>query len=92
MKNCSRIFTRQIELNFVMRQLFGHEKVSKKFEINWAKLNGTCFTKCHLGQHRKKIIGGIFLNNAMKSFSIFYENMTQKNYENYLGILEVTEI
>ena len=29
---------------------------------------------------------------AMKSFAIFAEDMTQKNYENYLGILGVREI
>ena len=44
LKICSGIFTRQFELNFGMRQLFGQEKMSKKFGLNWAKINGTCFT------------------------------------------------
>ena len=66
--------------------------MSKKFEVNWAKENSTCFTMCHFGQNRKRIIGGLFLNMAMKYFAIFEQDRTQKNYENYLGILGVTEI
>ena len=31
-------------------------------------------------------IGELFLNMAMKSFAIFDQDMTQKIYENYLGI------
>ena len=31
-------------------------------------------------------------NMAMKSFAIFDQDMTQKIYENYLGILGVMEI
>ena len=37
-------------------------------------------------------IGELFLNMAMKSFAIFDQDMTQKIYENYLGILGVMEI
>ena len=92
LKNCSGIFTRQIELNFGTGQLFGQEKMSKKFGLNWEKINSTSFAKCHLGQNRKRIIGGLFLNMAMKYFAIFEEDITKTIYENYLGILGVTEI
>ena len=78
--------------NFGMRQLFGQEKMSKKFGVKWAKINSTCFTMCHLGRDRKRNIGGLFLNMAMKCFAIFEEDMTQTVYENYLGILGVMEI
>ena len=60
--------------------------MSKNFGVNQAKINNTCFKKCHLGQNRKIIIGGLFFNMAMKSFSTFEQDMTPKNYENYLGI------
>ena len=63
--------------------------MSKEFEVNWEKENSTCFTKCHLGQNGKIIIGGIFLNMAMQYFSLLEQDMTQKIYENYLGILEI---
>ena len=66
--------------------------MSKEFEGNWEKENSTCFTKCHLGQNGKRIIGGIFLNMSMQSVAIFDEDRTQKNYVNYLGILGVMEI
>ena len=75
-----------------MRQLFGQEKMSKKFGVNQANINSTYFAKCHLGQNRRRIIGGLFLNMAMKYFAISEQDSTQKNYENYLGILGVTEI
>ena len=81
-----------MRLPFGMWQWYGQEKVSKEFEVNWENENSTCFTMCHLGQNRKWIIGGIFLNMAMKSFAIFDEYMTQTIYENYLGILVVMEI
>ena len=64
----------------------------KKFGVNQANIISTTFAKCHLGQNRKRIIGGLFLNMAMKYFAIFEEDVTQKNYENYLGILGVIEI
>ena len=66
--------------------------MSKEFEINWAKINSTFFKKCHLGQNRKRNIGEVFFNMAMKSFAIFEQDMTQKIYENYFGILGVREI
>ena len=66
--------------------------MSKEFVVNWAKENGTCFTMCDLGQNMKWIIGGLFLNMEMKRFAIFDQDMTQKIYENYLGILGMIEI
>ena len=75
-----------------MGQWYGQEKVSKKFGVNQGNINGTSFVKCNLGQNRKRIIGGLFLNMAMKSFAIFDQDMTQTIYENYLGILGVMEI
>ena len=66
--------------------------MSKEFEVNRRNINDTSFTKCHLGQNRKRNIGEFFLNMAMKSFAIFEEDMTQTIYENYLGILGVMEI
>ena len=65
--------------------------MSKKFGVNQANINSTSFAKCHLGQNRKGIIGGLFLNKAMKSFAIFEQDRTKKIYENYLGIYGVTE-
>ena len=61
--------------------------MSKKFGVNQAKINSTCFAKCHLGQNRKRIIGGWSLNMAMKSFAIFEQDRAQTICENYLGIL-----
>ena len=81
-----------MRLHFGLWQWYGQEKVSKEFEVNWEKENNTWFTICHPGQNRKRIIWGLFLNIAMKSFAIFDEDMTQTIYENYLGILGVMEI
>ena len=81
-----------MRFHFGMWQRYGQEKVSKEFEVNREKENSTCFTMCHLGQNRKRNIGGIFLIMARKSFAIFEEDMTQTIYENYLGILGVMEI
>ena len=92
LKNCSGIFTRKIELNFGMRQLFGQEKKSKKFGFKWAKINSTFFAKCHLGQNRKIIYWAWWKTWPMIYFAIFEEDITQTIYENYLGILGVTEI
>ena len=64
----------------------------KEFEATWENKNSTCFTKCHLGQNRKRIIGELFLNMAMKRFAIFDQDMTQTIYENYLVIFGVMEI
>ena len=60
--------------------------------VNRRNINDTSFTKCHSGQNRKRNIGELFLNMAMKSFSIFDQDMTQTIYENYLGIFGVSEI
>ena len=53
--------------------------MSKKFGFKWGKINSTSFAKCHLGQNRKIIIGGLFLNMAMKYFAILEEDMTPNN-------------
>ena len=60
--------------------------------VNRRNINDTSFTKCHSGQNRKRNIGELLLNMAMKSFAIIDQDMTQKIYENYLGILGVMEI
>ena len=80
------------EVAFWHVEIYGQEQMSKEFEVNWAKENSTCFTMCHLGQNRKRIISRLFLNKAMKSFGIFDQDMTQTIYENYFGILGVREI
>ena len=82
----------KLSLIFGMSQWDGHKKVSKKFRVKWAKINSTSFAKCHSWQNRKIIIGGLFLNLAMKYFAIFEQYRTRKIYENYLGILGLTEI
>ena len=64
----------------------------KNFGSKKAKINGTCFTKCHLGQNRKRIIGEIFLNMARKGFDISGEDMTQTIYGHYLGIFGMIEM
>ena len=64
----------------------------KRLGVNRININDTSFTKCHLGQNRKRNIGELFLNMAMKSFAIFDQDMTQTIYENYLGIFGVREI
>ena len=61
--------------------------MSKKFGVNQENINSTSFAKCHLGENRKRIVGGLSLNMAMKYFAIFEEDVTQAIYENYLGIL-----
>ena len=67
-----------------MSQLFGQENMSKKFGLCQANINSTSFAKCHLGQNRKIIIGGLFFNMEMKYFAILEQDRTQKIYENYL--------
>ena len=84
--------TKQMRLHFGMWKRYGQEKMSKNFGVNWEKINSTCYTKCHLGQNRKRIIGELFLNMAKKSFAILDEYRTQTIYENYSGILGVMEI
>ena len=81
-----------MRLNFGMCQWYGQEKMSKKFEVNWAKENSTCFTMRHSGQNRKWIIWAWWQTWQMKYFAIFENYITQKIYENYLGILGVMEI
>ena len=66
--------------------------MSKKFGVNQPKINDTSFSKSHLGQNKKRIICELSLMMPRKNFDIFEEDMTQKNYENYLGILGVIEI
>ena len=69
-----------------MWQLFGHKRMPNKFGSKQDKINGTSFTKCHSRQNRRMDIGGIFLNMARKGLVTFEQDMTQKMYENYLGI------
>jgi hypothetical protein len=75
-----------------MRQLYGWERVQKKFESKQARIKGTCFTNCQLGQNQKRNICEIFLNMARKGYDISEEDMTQTIYENYLGILGMMEM
>jgi hypothetical protein len=75
-----------------MGQLYGQEKVSKKFGVNQAKINDTSFSKSHLGQNEKRNICELSLMMPRKGFDISMEDVTQTIYENYLGILGVTEI
>ena len=75
-----------------MGQLYGQEKMSKKFGVNQAKINGTSFSNHHLGQNQKRNICELSLMMPRKDFDIFEEDMTQTIYENYLRILGVTEI
>ena len=69
-----------MKLNFGVWKLFGQGRTTKKFGSKQDKINGTSFTKCHLGQNRRMNIGGILLNMARKDFDIFEQDMTQKNY------------
>ena len=92
LENCWKIFTRQMSMKICTSQWYMQEKVSKMFGVIQAKINSTFFAKCHLGQNRKRIIGGWFMNMAMKHFAIFEQDRTQKIYENYLGIFRMTEI
>ena len=66
--------------------------MSKKFGVNQAKINDASFSNHHLGQNQKGNICELSLMMARKDFDIFVEDMTQKIYENYLGILGVTKI
>ena len=66
--------------------------MSKKFGVNQAKINDTSFSKCHLGQNEKRNICELSFMMPRKGFDISVEDMTQTIYENYLGILGVTEI
>ena len=64
----------------------------KKFGSKKSKINGTCFTKCHLEQNKKRNIGGIFLNMTRKDFDISEEDMSQRIYGNNLGIFGMREM
>ena len=66
--------------------------MSKKFGVNQAKINDTSFSNSHLGHNKKRNICELSLMMPRKDFDIFDEDMTQKIYEKYLGILGVTEI
>ena len=68
------------------------ETCPKRLGVNKRNINETSFTKCQLGQNRKRNIGELFLNLTMKSFAIFDQDMTQTIYENYLAILGMMEI
>ena len=75
-----------------MGQLYGQEKMSKRFGVNQAKINDTSFSNHHLGQNQKRNIFELYLMMPRKDFDIFVEDMTQKIYDNYSGILGVPEI
>jgi len=66
--------------------------VPKIFEGNQENINNTSFTKCCSEQNRKMNIPELFLNYARKGFDIFEEDMIQRIYENFLGILGMTEM
>jgi hypothetical protein len=66
--------------------------VHKKFESKQAKIMGTCFTNCQLGQNQKMNIGGIFFIMARKDFDISEEYLTQTIYGNYLGIFGMMKV
>ena len=66
--------------------------MSNKFGVNQSKINDTSFTKCQLGQNRKRNLNELFFMMPRKGFDISVEDMTQTIYENYLGILGVREI
>ena len=60
----------------------------KKFGVKQVNRNSTSFTKCHLGQSRKRII----LEHDKEYFDISEEDMSQRIYENYLGIFGMMEM
>ena len=64
----------------------------KKFGGNPKNINNTSFTKCCSEQNRKMNIPELFLNKARKVFDIFEIDMIQRIYENFLGILGMTEM
>ena len=66
--------------------------MAKKFGVNQAKINDTSFSNSHLGHNKKRNICELSLMMPGKGFDISVEDMTQTIYENYLGILGVTEI
>ena len=58
----------------------------------WTCQSGTSFIKCCCEQNRKMNIVELVLNYARKVFYIFDEDMTQRIYEIFLGILGMIEI
>ena len=64
----------------------------KNSEGNQEYINSTSFIKCCCEQNRKMNIVELVLNKARKDFYIFDEDMTQRIYEIFLGILGMTEI
>ena len=64
----------------------------KNFGDKQENINNTSFSKSHLGQNRKRNICELFFIMPRKGFDISVEDMNQTIYENYLGILGVTEI
>ena len=67
-------------------------KSAQFFESNQENINSTSFTKCQTGQSGKMNIADLFLKYAMRGLDIFGQHMTQRIYENYLGILGMTKI
>ena len=76
-----------MRLNFGMTQLFGHKRMPKTFGSKQDRINGTSFTKCHSGQNGRVNFWRITLGLGQESLGIFEQHMTQRNYENYLGII-----
>ena len=64
----------------------------KKFGAKQTKIYDTCFSKCHLGQNRKKNICEIYLNWTRVGFDIPEEDMSKRIYEKYLGICGKAEM
>ena len=61
-------------------------------DIIWTCQSGTSFTNCSSEQNRKMNIFELFMNQARKVLYIFDEDMTQRIYEIFLGILGMTEM
>ena len=68
------------------------KKMSNKFGVNQAKINDTSFSNHHLGQNQKRNFCELPLMMPRRGFDIFEEDITQKIYENYLGIFGWAEI
>ena len=92
LKICSEIFTRKLELNFGMRELFGHEKVSKKFGVNWGKINALASQSAIQDRIGNELIEHDGKHGQWNILPYLRKIWPKKNYENYLGILGVMEI
>ena len=75
-----------------MRQLCGHKRMPKKFGSNQERIGGTSFTEKPHWTEMKNNFWGIILGLGQERLGIFEQHMSRRNYENYLGILGVTEI